>query len=61
MVKRKNWSEVFVRLGVMFLLAAMAQDFITGWYYPAILAVGIGLLVFGLAANLVVEYFSGSD
>ena len=54
MLINKRWKEALMRIGLLFLLAAMAQDFITGIYSPALLAIGGVLLVVGLAGSLII-------
>ena len=54
MLKYRRWTSAFSWGGLILILVAMGQDFITGTYTPAIFVIGCILLVIGLLAGIFV-------
>lgn len=52
MLKYRRWTSAFIWSGLVFILLALGQDFITGTYTPGILVIGFVLLLIGLVIGI---------
>lgn len=52
MLKYRRWTRALIWGGLIFVLLAMIQDFITGTYTLSIFILGCVLLIIGLVAGI---------